>query len=94
MAKSRRVLPGFGLSLGYTVVYLSILVLIPFSGLLLKTFAGGWEHFFKTITEPRVVASYYVSFGISLVAALINGCLLYTSPSPRDLSTSRMPSSA
>ena len=73
MAKSRRVLPGFGLSLGYTVVYLSILVLIPFSGLLLKTFAGGWEHFFKTITEPRVVASYYVSFGISLVAALING---------------------
>jgi sulfate/thiosulfate transport system permease protein len=73
MAKSRRVLPGFGLSLGYTLVYLSIIVLIPFSGLLLKTFMGGWEHFFKTITEPRVVASYYVSFGISLVAALING---------------------
>ena len=73
MAKSRRILPGFGLSLGYTVVYLSILVLIPFSGLLLKTFAGGWEHFFKTITEPRVVASYYVSFGISLAAALVNG---------------------
>ena len=73
MAQSRRVLPGFGLSLGYTLVYLSILVLIPFSGLLLKTFTGGWEHFFKTITEPRVVASYYVSFGISLVAALING---------------------
>ena len=41
MAKSRRVLPGFGLSLGYTVVYLSILVLIPFSGLLLKTFSRG-----------------------------------------------------
>jgi sulfate transport system permease protein len=73
MAKSRRILPGFGLSLGYTVVYLSILVLIPFSGLLLKTSTGGWEHFFKTITEPRVVASYYVSFGISLVAALVNG---------------------
>jgi sulfate transport system permease protein len=73
MAQSRRVLPGFGLSLGYTVVYLSILVLIPFSGLVLKTFTGGWEHFFKTITEPRVVASYYVSFGISLIAALING---------------------
>ena len=73
MAKSRRILPGFGLSLGYTVVYLSILVLIPFSGLLLKTFTGGWEHFFKTITEPRVVASYYVSFGISLAAALVNG---------------------
>ncbi len=54
-------------------MYLSILVLIPFSGLLLKTFTGGWEHFFKTITEPRVVASYYVSFGISLAAALVNG---------------------
>ena len=50
MAKTHRILPGFGLSLGYTVVYLSILVLIPFSGLLLKTFTGGWEHFFKTIT--------------------------------------------
>jgi sulfate/thiosulfate transport system permease protein len=73
MAKPRRTLPGFGFSLGYTLVYLSILVLIPFSGLLLKTFTGGWEHFFKTITEPRVVASYYVSFGIALVAALING---------------------
>ena len=73
MAKTHRILPGFGLSLGYTVVYLSILVLIPFSGLLLKTFTGGWEHFFKTITEPRVVASYYVSFGISLAAALVNG---------------------
>ncbi|MGA7391648.1 MAG: hypothetical protein WBW78_03245, partial [Terrimicrobiaceae bacterium] len=73
MANTRRVLPGFGLSLGYTLVYLSILVLIPFSGLLLKTFTGGWEHFFKTITEPRVLASYSVSFGISLAAALVNG---------------------
>lgn len=73
MAKKRHILPGFGLSLGYTVLYLSILVLIPFTGLVLKTFAGGWEHFFETITEPRVVASFRVSFGISLAAALING---------------------
>lgn len=73
MAKPRHVLPGFGLTLGYTLVYLSIIVLIPFSALLLKTFTGGWEHFFKTVTDPRIVASYYVSFGISFAAALVNG---------------------
>ncbi|HRJ72524.1 MAG TPA: sulfate ABC transporter permease subunit CysT [Terrimicrobiaceae bacterium] len=73
MAKSRHVLPGFGLTLGYTLVYLSIIVLIPFSALLLKTFTGGWEHFFQTVTDPRIVASYYVSFGISFAAALVNG---------------------
>lgn len=69
----RHILPGFKLTLGYTIFYLSLIVLIPVSALLLKTFAGGWEHFFKTITEPRVVASYYVSFGISFAAALVNG---------------------
>lgn len=69
----RRALPGFGLTLGYTLIYLSIIVLIPFSGLFLKTFSGGWEYVWKTITEPRVVASYYVSFGLSFIAALVNG---------------------
>ncbi len=73
MAGKRHVLPGFGLTLGYTILYLSIIVLIPFSGLLLKTFSGGWEHFWASISAPQVVASYYVSFGISLIAALING---------------------
>jgi len=73
MARKRHALPGFGLTLGYTIFYLTLIVLIPFSGLLVKTFSGGWEHFFKSITDPRVVASYYVSFGISLVAALVNG---------------------
>ncbi len=73
MAKPRHVLPGFGLTLGYTLVYLSVIVLIPFSALLLKTFTGGWEHFFRTVTDPRIVASYYVSFGISFAAALVNG---------------------
>lgn len=70
---NRRILPGFKLTLGYTLVYLSLIVLIPFSALFIKTAQGGWEHFFHTITDPRVVASYKVSFGISLAAALVNG---------------------
>ncbi|MDD5201390.1 MAG: sulfate ABC transporter permease subunit CysT [Terrimicrobiaceae bacterium] len=69
----RFTLPGFGLTLGYTLVYLTLIVLIPLSALFLKTESGGWGHFWQTITDPRVVASYRVSFGISLVAALING---------------------
>ncbi|CAN5637512.1 sulfate ABC transporter permease subunit CysT [soil metagenome] len=73
MAGGRHILPGFRMTLGYTVFYLSIIVLIPFSGLLLKTFTGGWENFWRVVTEPKVVASYYVSFGISFVAALVNG---------------------
>jgi sulfate transport system permease protein len=73
MARSRHVLPGFNLTLGYTLLYLGVIVLIPLSALFLKTLTGGWAHFFQTITDPRAVASYYVSFGISFAAALING---------------------
>lgn len=73
MARTRHILPGFNITLGYTLLYLSVIVLIPLSALFLKTAAGGWTHFFHTITEPRVVASYYVSFGISFFAALVNG---------------------
>jgi sulfate/thiosulfate transport system permease protein len=69
----RHTLPGFGLTLGYTLVYLTLIVLIPLSALFLKTCSGGWEHFWQTITSPQVVASYKISFGISLVAALLNG---------------------
>ena len=68
----RRVLPGFGLSLGYTVVYLSLLVLIPLSAVFLKASSLGWESFWAVVTEPRVVASYRLSFGASLLAAAIN----------------------
>jgi sulfate transport system permease protein len=75
MAGKRHILPGFKLTLGCTLLYLGVIVLIPLSALLLKTVSGGWEHFFKSVTSPQVVASYYVSFGISLVAALINGVL-------------------
>ena len=62
-----------GLTLGYSVVYLSLIVLVPFSALFVKTASGGWGHFWETVTAPRVVASYWVSFGISFLAALVNG---------------------
>ena len=73
MAKKRHILPGFGLTLGYTLVYLTLIVLIPLSALFTKTLSGGWEHFWETITSPRVLASYRISFGLSFIAALING---------------------
>ena len=72
-APRKHALPGMGLTLGYSVVYLSLIVLVPFSALFVKTASGGWGHFWETVTAPRVVASYWVSFGISLFAALVNG---------------------
>ena len=70
--RPRRVLPGFGMSLGYTVLYLSLLILIPLSAVFLKTATLGWEQFWSTVTAPRVVASYRLSFGASLLAAALN----------------------
>ncbi|AZN37133.1 sulfate ABC transporter permease subunit CysT [Iodobacter ciconiae] len=70
--KQPSVLPGFNLSLGYTLFYLSIIVLLPLSALLIKTSALSWEHFWQIISEPRVVASYKLTFGASLLAALVN----------------------
>ena len=69
---SKRVLPGFGLTLGYTLFYLSIIVLIPLSALLFKTFSLSWEQFWTAVTSPRVLASYRLTFGASLIAALVN----------------------
>jgi len=68
----RRILPGFGLTLGFTLVYLSLIVLIPLSATFLKASGLGWEAFFRAVSSPRVIASYQVSFGISLLAAAIN----------------------
>jgi sulfate/thiosulfate transport system permease protein len=68
----RRVLPGFNLTLGYTLLYLSLIVLIPISALLLKTFTLSWEQFWMAVTSPRVLASYRLTFGASLIAALVN----------------------
>lgn len=69
---SKRVLPGFRLTLGYTVLYLSLIVLIPIAALFLKTFTLSWEQFMVAVTSPRVLASYRLTFGASLIAALVN----------------------
>jgi sulfate/thiosulfate transport system permease protein len=70
--RSYSVLPGFKLSLGYTLFYLSLIVLIPLSAVFIKTTSGGWEHFWATISSPRILASFRLSFGASLAAAAIN----------------------
>ena len=67
-----RVLPGFSLTLGYTVLYLSLIVLIPLSALLFKTFTLTWSQFWDAVTGARVMASYRLSFGASFLAALVN----------------------
>lgn len=65
-------LPGFKFTLGYTLIYLGLIVLIPLSAVFLKTLNLTWAQFWNTVTDPRVVASYELSFGLSLVAATIN----------------------
>jgi sulfate transport system permease protein len=73
MSRKRHILPGFNLSLGWSVTWLSLIVLLPFVALIGKTFSGGWSHYWETVSDPQVLASYRVSFGISMIAALING---------------------
>lgn len=69
---ARKVLPGFNLTLGYTLVYLSLIVLIPLSALVLKSLTLTWDQFWAAISSPRVLASYRLTFGASLIAALVN----------------------
>jgi sulfate transport system permease protein len=71
-SKSRGVLPGFGLSLGITCTYLSLIVLLPLATIFLRTADLPWAAFWSTVTDPRVMASYRVTFGASFAAALIN----------------------
>ena len=68
----RSALPGFNLSLGFTVFYLSLIVLLPLSAAFLRTFGMSWEEFVAAVTSPRVVASYRITFLASLAAALVN----------------------
>src|SRR5260370_36268681 len=73
--RSRRgVLPGFGLSLGFTLTYLSVIVLIPISTLAWKSASLTWSQFWTTATGPRELAAYRLSFGAALAAAAVN-CL-------------------
>ncbi|RZS81837.1 sulfate transport system permease protein [Pigmentiphaga kullae] len=66
------VLPGFGLSMGFTVFYLSLIVLIPLSTLFFKSATLDWQTFWAAVTAPRVLASYRLTFGAALLAALVN----------------------
>src|SRR3954471_21663877 len=69
----RRVIPGFGPTLGFTLTHLSLLVLIPLSALFLKAGSMSWGQLVATLTAPRVLAAFQVSLGMSAVAALVNG---------------------
>lgn len=70
--KSRRIIPGFHLSLGYTMLYVSLLVLLPLSMIFIHTMSLSWSAFIDIITDPRAVASYKVSFSTALIAGLLN----------------------
>jgi sulfate transport system permease protein len=70
--KRRSVLPGFGITMGVTLLYLSLIVLIPLSASFLKTATLTWGQFWRTVTDPRVVASYRLSFGASFIGAAVN----------------------
>jgi sulfate transport system permease protein len=70
--KKNMIFPGFNLSLGYTIVYLSLIVLIPLSAVVIKSLSLTTEVFWNTVTSPRVLASYRLSFGAALIAGSIN----------------------
>lgn len=70
--KQPRVMPGFGLTMGYTVTYLSLIALIPLSTIFLKTAGMGWAQFWMAVASPRVLAAYRMSIGASLAGAILN----------------------
>jgi sulfate transport system permease protein len=72
LLKRHSVLPGFDLALGFTLLYLGFIVLIPLSAVFLKTFTMTWPAFWDAVATPRVVASYRLTFGASFAAALLN----------------------
>jgi sulfate/thiosulfate transport system permease protein len=71
--KKWSVLPGFGLAMGYTLLYLSLIVLIPLGGTFLKAATLTWPDFWETVTSARALASYRLTFGASFIAAAVNG---------------------
>jgi sulfate transport system permease protein len=66
------VLPGFSLALGYSVIYFALIVLLPLSAVFLKSATLGWQGFWHVVVNPRVLASFELSFAASLAAAAIN----------------------
>jgi sulfate transport system permease protein len=71
-SSANQVIPGFRLSLGFTIFYLGLIVLIPLAAVFLKTFTMSWDAFWTAVTSPRVMASYRLSFGASLIGAFLN----------------------
>jgi sulfate transport system permease protein len=69
---SRSVLPGFGLSLGFTLAYLSLIVLVPLAAAFVRTAGMSWSDFVQAVASPRVIASYKLSFGASFAAGSVN----------------------
>ena len=72
LLKRHTVLPGFDLALGFALLYISLIVLIPLSAAFLKTFTMTWQQFLDATTTPRVMASYRLTFGASFLAAALN----------------------
>ncbi|MHA3079767.1 sulfate ABC transporter permease subunit CysT [Acinetobacter sp. ANC 5502] len=72
MLQGKRVLPGFGLSLGFTLLYLSIIVLVPLSAIFIKSLGIGWSGFWEIISSARILKALQLSFTTALVAALLN----------------------
>jgi sulfate/thiosulfate transport system permease protein len=70
--KRNNILPGFGLSTGFTLTYLSLFILIPLSAVFLKTATENWASMWSTVTSPRLIASYKLTLGASFLSALIN----------------------
>jgi len=70
--KNPSVIPGFGLTLGFSLFYMGLVVLIPLAGLVFKTLEMSWPEFVAIITDPRVMAAFKISFGVSFIAAVVN----------------------
>ena len=72
MSQRSRVLPGFGLSLGFTLAYVSFIVLIPLSAVFIKSFVIGWDGLWEILTSERILKSLQLSFSAALIAATVN----------------------
>ncbi|MDX1962677.1 MAG: sulfate ABC transporter permease subunit CysT [Pirellulales bacterium] len=72
LSKKHSILPGFGITLGYTVLYLSLIVLLPLTTLVVRTYSLTWPEFWQTVTDPRVLASLRLTFGGAFFAAAVN----------------------
>ena len=72
LLRRHTVLPGFDIALGFALLYISLIVLIPLSATFLKTFTLNWDQFMAAVATPRVLASYRLTFGASFLAALLN----------------------